>query len=392
MVHHPPNGQAHSSRAVTGIVVLTNLTGMRTAVKKRKFSSAKPERGDTPSRKAAPDHDNALAASTLAARLIPWYAESKRPLPWRMDRNPYRIWISEVMLQQTTVTAVIPFFEKFLAKFPDLETLAAALEETVIEYWAGLGYYSRARSLHKSAQKLFVLGKFPQTFSELIEMPGFGPYTSRAVSSQAFGEKVGVVDGNAIRVLSRVFDLDLEWWKPKDRDIVQVKADALANAVVEDGPVNPSDLNQALMELGATICRPQNPTCMLCPWTLQCLARANDTIALRPKPKPRREMEIWAWLPEVYVRRDKSVLLVKNDYAPFLKGHMILPGRAVRLKKKPKDFHFIGGVTHHEIYVTVTHGSRPPKCADSIWVAHSKLKNKIPSSLIRKALDGPITA
>ena len=372
MVHDAPNRRAHSSRTVTGIVVLTSLSGMRTAVKKGKSSAVK----------------TAAPADVLAASLIPWYAESKRPLPWRIDRNPYRIWISEVMLQQTTVTAVIPFFERFLAKFPNLETLAKASEETVIEYWAGLGYYSRARSLHKSAQRLAALGTFPKTFSELIEMPGFGPYTSRAVSSQAFGEKVGVVDGNVIRVLSRVYDLDLEWWKPKDRDIVQVKADALANAVVEGHSVNPSDLNQALMELGATICTPQSPTCMLCPWSLQCLARMNDTIALRPKPKPRREMEIWAWLPEVHVRPDKSVLLVKNDYAPFLKGHMILPGRAVQLKKKPKEFHFKGGVTHHEIYVTVARGTAAPKTSDSIWVSQNELKNKIPSSLIRKALDG----
>lgn len=330
----------------------------------------------------------------LAEKLIPWYREVRRPLPWRENRDPYRIWVSEVMLQQTTVTAVIPFYEKFMQRFPTLERLALAKEESVLESWAGLGYYSRARSLYKSAQALYKLGRFPEKFSELIELPGFGPYTSRAVSSLAFGESVGVVDGNVIRVLSRVFDLDLEWWKTKDRELIQLEADRLATAIVEKVKVDPSDLNQALMELGATICTPQSPSCMLCPWGSECLARKNDTIALRPRSKPRREMEIWMWTPEIVRRRDLSLLLVKNDYAPFLKGHMIWPGQAVRLKKKPKSFHYKGGVTHHEIYVTVASSDKPASQKDlrrwadveTYWVSQREMKTKVPSSLIRKAL------
>ena len=327
----------------------------------------------------------------LVEKLVPWYREVRRPLPWRVNREAYRIWISEVMLQQTTVTAVIPFYERFLIRFPNLKTLAEAPEEAVLEYWAGLGYYSRARSLHKSARELHRLGKFPETHKELLELPGFGPYTARAVSSLAFGENVGVVDGNVIRVLSRVLDLDLEWWKPKDRDLVQAEADRLAQVDFENKMVDASDLNQALMELGATICTPQSPSCMICPWSRDCVARKNETIALRPRPKPRREMEIWFWEPEIVRRRDNSVLLVKNDYAPFLKGHMIWPGKALRLKKKPKDFHFKGGVTHHEIYVSVKvadKGSKVPRAAaETMWISRDELKSKIPSSLIRKALD-----
>ncbi|CAN5391821.1 hypothetical protein BH10BDE1_BH10BDE1_19200 [soil metagenome] len=333
-------------------------------------------------------------ANRLAEKLIPWYREVRRPLPWRENRDPYRIWVSEVMLQQTTVTAVIPFYEKFMQRFPTLEKLALAKEESVLEYWAGLGYYSRARSLYKSAKALHELGRFPKTCIELIELPGFGPYTSRAVSSLAFGEPVGVVDGNVIRVLSRVFDLDLEWWKTKDRDFIQIEADRLANASVEMLKVDPSDLNQALMELGATICTPQSPTCMMCPWSRECLARKNDTIALRPRPKPRRESEIWLWTPELIRRRDLSLLLVKNDYAPFLKGHMIWPGQAVRLKKKPKSFHYKGGVTHHEIYVNVAASKKTASTkelrrwadVEKDWVSPNEIKTKVPSSLIRRAL------
>lgn len=326
---------------------------------------------------------------SLAAALIPWYRENRRPLPWRKNRDPYRIWISEVMLQQTTVTAVIPFFERFMVKFPSLDALATAKLDSVLESWAGLGYYSRARALHASAKKLSDHGNFPRKYEELILFPGFGPYTSRAVASLAFGEKVGVVDGNVIRVLSRVFDLDLEWWKPSVREVVQTQSDLLANAKMNSQSVDSSEINQGLMELGATICTPQSPSCMLCPWNRHCLARKNDTVELRPKSKPRRAMEIWAWNPTLHTRRNGSVLLVKNDYAPFLKGHLVPPGTAVRLKKKPRDFHYRGAVTHHDIYVTVTHLDKTPTVLANAgeWIANSEIKSKVPSSLIRKALD-----
>lgn len=329
----------------------------------------------------------------LVSKLVPWYLDVRRPLPWRVNRDPYRIWVSEVMLQQTTVAAVVPYYERFMAHFPDLKTLARAPEETVLEHWAGLGYYSRARSLHKSAKELERRGGFPKTFEELIELPGFGPYTARAVASLAFGQNVGVVDGNVIRVLSRVFDLDLEWWKTKDRDRVQLKADELAQAKYEGRVVDASDVNQALMELGASVCRPQSPSCTICPWSRECLARKNETIALRPKPKPRRETEIWLWEPRIIQRRDKSLLLVKNEYAPFLKGHLMWPGQARRLKKKPANFHFKGSVTHHDIYVSVSEAKTKEARAflvsseDAIWISRDEMKTKVPSSLVRKAFD-----
>jgi len=148
--------------------------------------------------------------------LMNWYEINKRSLPWRTNQDPYRIWISEIMLQQTTVVAVIPFYEKFLNNFKTVSDLAEATEAEVLKNWSGLGYYSRARNIHKAAKLLSESG-FAKTAVELAELPGFGPYTSRAVSSICFEEKVGVLDGNVIRVLCRYLGLNYQWWNPQPR-------------------------------------------------------------------------------------------------------------------------------------------------------------------------------
>lgn len=317
-----------------------------------------------------------------------WYTENQRQLPWRESRDAYRIWISEVMLQQTTVVAVIPYYERFLKRFPTLKSLGTAPLEDVLEMWAGLGYYSRARNLHKSAQALLALKKFPQTAAELLELPGFGPYTSRAVSSLAFGESVGVLDGNVIRVLSRVFGLKLEWWKTKEREELQVLADGLAQA--ED----PYLINQGLMELGATVCTPQSPICMMCPWNKECVARDENKIAELPLKKPRKAFEVWVWTPEVYVQKDK-VALVKNDYAPFLKGQMLFPGSAKKMSQKPKKYDLKHGITHHDIYIQVaspitlsaTKKTTPASVKDYEWVNINDLRKVNPSKILQKVLE-----
>src|SRR6185312_12760226 len=167
-----------------------------------------------------------MSTKPMQLQLLEWYRANRRELPWRASRDPYRIWISETMLQQTTTTAVIPFFERFVARFPDLKALAQSTEAEVLEMWSGLGYYSRARNLHKAAQALVARGGFPQTHEELAEFPGFGPYTARSVASLAFDQAVGVVDGNVIRVLSRCEGEDWEWWRPNVRQQIQNRADA----------------------------------------------------------------------------------------------------------------------------------------------------------------------
>ena len=310
-------------------------------------------------------------------QLLQWYKKNKRDLPWRANKDPYSIWLSEVMLQQTTVVAVIPYYEKFLKKFPTVKDLAKASEHDVLEAWAGLGYYSRARNLHKAAKALAKNG-FPQTAAELLELPGFGPYTSRAVASIAFGEKVGVLDGNVIRVLSRRYGLKLEWWNNNARQELQNLSDQLASLGQAD------EINQGLMELGATVCTPQKVMCMLCPWSADCVAREKDCVDVLPLKKPRKESEVWIWKPLVAIKNQK-VALIKNDYAPFLKGQMIFPGEISQEKNKPKAYDAKHNITHHNIFIQVTR-KKTLAGANVEWVDLKELKKVNPSSLLQKVL------
>lgn len=234
-----------------------------------------------------------------AKTLESWFTENSRPLPWRETKDPYSIWISEIMLQQTTVKAVIPFYTKFLKRFPNIKELSKARIEDVYQYWAGLGYYSRARNIHKAAQELNQMKSFPKKHYELLKLSGFGDYTARAVSSQAFEEKVGVVDGNVIRVLSRRFGLPVEHWKAKEKKLLQDIADQYAQHAT------PSQINQAFMELGATICSATNPTCILCPIKKGCVALKEEKTTELPLKKPKRAMEIWQWNVEFIEKNGK---------------------------------------------------------------------------------------
>lgn len=314
------------------------------------------------------------------ASLLDWYRKNHRTLPWRANSDPYRIWLSEVMLQQTTVVAVIPYYERFLQKFPKLKDLADAELPHVLEAWAGLGYYSRARNLHKAAQALHS-GGFPQTAAELLELPGFGPYTSRAVASIAFNEKVGVLDGNVIRVLSRNYGLPVEWWLPKQRQVLQDISDDLAIRG------EASHINQGLMELGATVCTPHNPVCLLCPWMKTCVAYQEHRVAELPLKKERKKSEVWVWKVNLQIREQKGktlVGLIENDYAPFLKGQWLFPGEIAKEARKPKDYDARHGITHHDIYIQI----QPKKSSNKNlrWVEIDELKKVNPSSLLSKTL------
>jgi len=313
-----------------------------------------------------------------AKKLAEWFSLNKRDLPWRADRDPYRIWISETMLQQTTTTAVIPFFERFLKQFPDLKTLAEAPEAKVIEAWAGLGYYSRARNLHKAAKQLAALPRFPQDYQQLIELPGFGPYTARAVASLAFGQSVGVVDGNVIRVLSRYHAEAWEWWNGKTRNAIQKIADEWAAQAPS------TDVNQGLMELGRTICTPKSPTCLLCPLRSGCKALSRGRTHDWPLAKPRRAREVWCWEPEVTLKNGK-LRLIRNESLPFLKGQWLLPGRGEKRKDQPKKFDYRHSITHHDIFVTVKTGTPKIKGTER-WIPLEEIGQHVPTSLVVKAL------
>jgi len=204
-----------------------------------------------------------MASSSLtpSRRLLDWYDLHRRELPWRLDRDPYRVWVSEVMLQQTRVETVLPYYERFLERFPDVAALAGAEVEELLALWSGLGYYRRARQMHAAAQRVMEVhgGRFPETTEGLLDLPGIGPYTAAAVGSICFGVVEPVMDGNVERVMARLLALDAD---PKAtaprRLLVAAAADLL-------DPQRPGDGNQALMELGATVCVPRSPRCLLCP-------------------------------------------------------------------------------------------------------------------------------
>ena len=318
-------------------------------------------------------------SKSAAAQLLEWYRQNRRQLPWRANRDPYSIWISETMLQQTTTTAVIPFFERFLRRFPTLQDLAAAPIGHVLEAWAGLGYYSRARNLHRAAQELAQRGGFPRDFESLLELPGFGPYTARSVASLAFGQEVGVVDGNVIRVLSRFEAKAWPWWQSRERAEIQAAADSW----VRGWPSH--EMNQALMELGRTICTPKQPACRLCPLLKHCQAHAEDRVAEFPLPKPRRAREVWIWQPTVHLKKGQ-LLLQKNSDLPFLRDQWILPGTARKASQPPKRFDYKHTITHHDIFVSLAKSLPPMKKATTLWVELENLRQHAPTSLVHKAV------
>ena len=317
---------------------------------------------------------------TNPKQLIEWYKQNKRPLPWRKKKkNPYHIWVSEVMLQQTTVNAVIPYYEKFIKKFKTLESLAKAPLEEVIPYWSGLGYYSRVKNLHKSARIINKKKHFPQTYKELLKLPGFGPYTARAVSALAFNEKTGVLDANVIRVLTRYLNFKKPWWNKQGRETLQQEVDQWMIKYP------PAILNQALMELGALVCTAQKPLCPVCPLKKNCKALKHNQVHLIPLKKEKKEKEIWFWKPLVFTKKNE-VALTHNHSLPVLKNYPFFPGKAIRRKTPPKQYDFIHFITHHAVYVLVSKKAPFPSQSTVLWVPIKGIQKKNPSSLIKKIL------
>jgi len=270
------------------------------------------------------------ARQGLRRRLLAWYHANRRDLPWRRTRDPYAIWISEAMLQQTRVETVIPYYERFLARFPDVRALARADTDDVIALWAGLGYYSRARNLHRAARAVVERhdGRIPDAADALRELPGVGRYTAGAVASIAFDRPEPVVDGNVARVLARLLAIDDD---VRGRD-AQRRLWEEAEALVR-GP-EPGALNQALMELGATVCTPRTPRCPACPWRRRCRAHAEGRAAELPVKSaaaPPRPMEaVAAW-----VERRGRVLAVQRPKRGLLGGLWELPGGEVAAGETP---------------------------------------------------------
>jgi len=251
--------------------------------------------------------------------LLTWYDRCKRDLPWRRGADAYAVWLSEVMLQQTRVETVLPYFEKFLERFPTVELLALAPEEEVLSLWSGLGYYRRARQLHAAAQRIASRGAFPRTVEELRELPGIGKYTASAVASIAFGVASPVLDGNVERVLSRFLALEGNPKAAGTRDVLRRAASEFLAAE------RPGDSNQALMELGATVCVPRNPRCPQCPIERGCLASREGFPERYPSGRVKREMVVQKVLAVVTVERERVLLFRRSDEVPLLAGTWELP-------------------------------------------------------------------
>ncbi|WP_244890776.1 A/G-specific adenine glycosylase [Acidocella aminolytica] len=260
-----------------------------------------------------------------ARKLLNWYYRHRRHLPWRAApgdvADPYRVWLSEIMLQQTVVATVRPYYDKFLAAYPTVTHLAAASVEEVCALWAGLGYYARARNLHKCAQAVVAMGGFPDCIEGLRGLPGIGPYTANAIGAIAFSLPVLPVDGNVERVTARLFAITDPF--PGAKKSITKAAERLIED--KDARAAPGDFAQALFDLGATVCTPKSPNCLICPWAAHCQGQADglaDTLPVKVKKaeRPRREGV-------AYVLLDKAnnVVLLRRPPHGLLGGMLVLP-------------------------------------------------------------------
>jgi len=269
-----------------------------------------------------------LKINRLSSKLLAWYNKYKRTLPWRGHPSAYAVWVSEIMLQQTRVETVIPYFEKWMRLFPDVRALANASEQDVLNAWEGLGYYSRARNLHKAAKVVTEQynGEIPRDLTELRKLPGIGRYTLGAIASIAFDMDVAALDGNIKRVYARIFDIDV----PVDSTDGEKILWRLADENLPKG--HAGDYNQALMDLGATICVPKNPRCLICPVMELCQARQNGTQDQRPVMKPKKKVPHYVHAAGVIVRRT----LAPHDLpSKSSAGIANPPHKAVLLAQRP---------------------------------------------------------
>jgi A/G-specific adenine glycosylase len=311
----------------------------------------------------------AKADARFRRALLAWYDVHRRELPWRANTDPYRVWVSEIMLQQTRVAAVLNHYAKFMKRFPNVDALAKAREQSVLAVWSGLGYYHRARRMHQAA-KVIVRernGQFPSRFESWLELPGIGRYTAAAIASIAFSEPVAVVDGNVERVVARLLGI-----APGDGDAWE-RAQGLLD------PEHPGDFNQAMMELGATVCTPQAPQCLVCPVTAFCRTRG-ELPATKKGPRKRQQLNY------ALVEKAGSVLLVRRaSNARLMAGMWELP----MLDDAPGSATAIARLRHSitdtDYQVAVF---RVPRLshADAVWFGPEQWRRMALTGLARKIL------
>jgi A/G-specific adenine glycosylase len=354
---------------------------------------------------------------SLRTRLLAWYDRSKRDLPWRRSRDPYRVLVSEFMCQQTRVDVVIPYFERWVARWPTIRDLAAAPIDDVLAAWSGLGYYRRARNLHALARRVVEEhgGELPREAARLLELPGVGPYTAAAIASIAFDEPVAVVDGNVERVLTRLL-CDQRPAGAARRKTIDEAARRLVTAMTQDDPaaaappegLRAGDWNQAMMELGATVCVPGTPACLLCPWAKTCIGNKAGLAAELPKRSAKKaavDVELRAAL----VRRGETFLLGRRPEGTLLSGLWELPttdfgGDVLALSRRVADAlgssvelaseaarSFPHTITHRRITVHVHEASLEDAAVREsgegvAWIRPQDLRDFGVSSMTKKAL------
>jgi A/G-specific adenine glycosylase len=323
-----------------------------------------------------------MASRPGVRALLAWYRRAHRDLPWRRTREPYCIWVSEIMLQQTRVQAVIPYYQRFLERYPTVEALAAAAEPDVLALWAGLGYYSRARNLRRAAQEVVTAGGFPRDYAALRGLPGIGDYTAAAIASIAFQLPHAVVDGNVLRVVARVendaSNIASARTRERFRDIARRWM----------GRSLPGAFNQALMELGATVCLPANPLCRACPLAGGCRALQEGTVAQLPvKLRPAAPVSIVSVL--LLVRRGDRVLLRQKEAgARRMAGFWELPeaGDLPEARAGKSFGAFRHTITHHHFTFTVRAATARAAGAPFGWFSAAELPAIPLSTTARKAL------
>jgi A/G-specific adenine glycosylase len=335
------------------------------------------------------------------SRLLPWYRRHRRDLPWRRDRDPYRVWLSEVMLQQTTVKTVQPYYERFLERFPTVAALAAAEEEQVLAAWSGLGYYHRARNLQRAARHLLTQhqGRFPRTLEAALGVPGVGLYTASAVLSIAYDVPLPVVDGNVRRVLARWLALRGPEWR-KEAAFYNKAEERLERSA-------PGDWNQALMELGATVCTPRQPACPACPLRDECQALALGIVEGLPEGRARRA-PVDVTLAAAVVERDGRILLVRREEGRLMGRMWEVPQTGLESRGLPdlvrevKERHglellpgaLVGRARHTitfrrirvEVYRARLRGEVPGDPERYLWATAEALSDLPISSLTRKVI------
>ena len=337
----------------------------------------------------------------LATRLLDWYDRHRRVLPWRAPKgkraDPYRVWLSEIMLQQTTVQAVAGYYRKFLERWPDVASLAAAKEDEVLAAWAGLGYYARARNLHAAAKMVAnkMGGKFPATAAELRSLPGVGAYTSGAIAAIAYDERQAAMDANAERVIARLYAVETPM--PKAKGELHAHAMALV-------PARAGDFAQALMDLGSAICTPKRPACGNCPWTEDCLARKRGLQETLPVKAPKIARPLRRGAAFVAWDRSGAVLLVKRPPKGLLASMLEppqgpwtedFPSKAAALRQAPfaADWKKRVGVVRHgfthfelEIEVYAAAVAKRPK-SKGRWVPVAELPDVALPTVMRKIVE-----